>query len=99
MAAILSSQSWPAWLGEEPAHPARLKSILAPYPSEEMTGSPVSLRVGNAKNNDPSLIELIAVRSGCFLQDLVGPAPIRWFGDGFCGDLVGKNSLRRPKRR
>jgi putative SOS response-associated peptidase YedK len=36
--------------------------MLAPYPSEEMTCSPVSPRVGNVKNNDPSLIEPISAQ-------------------------------------
>jgi putative SOS response-associated peptidase YedK len=35
----------------------QLKSLLAPYPSDEMICRPVSPRVGNVKNNDPSLIE------------------------------------------
>jgi putative SOS response-associated peptidase YedK len=39
-----------------------LKALLAPYPSAEMTCWPVSARVGNVKNNDPSLIEPIAVQ-------------------------------------
>jgi putative SOS response-associated peptidase YedK len=39
---------------------AQLKSLLAPYPAEEMICWPVSPRVGNVKNNDPSLIEPIA---------------------------------------
>jgi putative SOS response-associated peptidase YedK len=30
------------------------------YPAEEMTCWPVSARVGNVKNNDPSLIEPVA---------------------------------------
>jgi putative SOS response-associated peptidase YedK len=60
MPVILSPQSWPAWLGEEPADLVRLKSMLAPYPSEQMTCWLVSPRVGNVKNNDPSLIEPIA---------------------------------------
>jgi len=34
--------------------------MLAPYPSEGMTCWPVSARVGNVKNNDPSLIEPIS---------------------------------------
>jgi putative SOS response-associated peptidase YedK len=34
---------------------------FAPYPAAEMTCWPVSPRVGNVKNNDPSLIEPIAV--------------------------------------
>jgi putative SOS response-associated peptidase YedK len=33
--------------------------LLAPFPFDEMTCSPVSTRVGNVKNNDPSLIEPI----------------------------------------
>ena len=46
---------------EEPAEPPQLKALLVPYPAEEMTCWPVSARVGNVKNNDPSLIEPIAV--------------------------------------
>ena len=60
MPVILGPQNWPAWLGEEPADPSPVKAMLAPYPSEEMTCWPVSPRVGNVKNNDPSLIEPIA---------------------------------------
>ena len=44
----------------ESADPRQLKTLLAPYPSERMTGWPVSARVGNVKNNDQSLIEPIA---------------------------------------
>ena len=55
--AILAPEVWPAWLGEEPADEPQLKSFLAPYPSDEMICWPVSPRVGNVKNNDPSLIE------------------------------------------
>jgi putative SOS response-associated peptidase YedK len=58
---ILKPETWPAWLGEEPADGARLKGMLAPYPSEEMTCWPVSQRVGSVKNNDASLIEPVAV--------------------------------------
>jgi putative SOS response-associated peptidase YedK len=61
MPVVLGPQVWPEWLGEEPADPARLKALLAPYPSDEMTCWPVSTRVGNLKNNDPSLIEPVAL--------------------------------------
>jgi putative SOS response-associated peptidase YedK len=61
MPVVLGRQVWPEWLGEEPADPARLKVLLAPYPAEEMTCWPVSTRVGNVKNNDPSLIEPVAL--------------------------------------
>jgi len=45
---------------EKPVDPSALKALLTPFPSEEMTCWPVSPRVGNVKNNDPSLIEPIA---------------------------------------
>jgi putative SOS response-associated peptidase YedK len=35
--------------------------ITRPYPAAAMTCWPVSARVGNVKNNDPSLIEPIEV--------------------------------------
>jgi putative SOS response-associated peptidase YedK len=60
MPAILAPQAWPEWLGEQPADEARLKSLLAPYPSDAMICWPVSARVGNVKNNDSSLIEPVA---------------------------------------
>jgi len=63
MPVILARDNWPVWLGEEPANSAQLKALLAPYPSEELTCWPVSPRGGNVKNNDPSLIEPIAVNT------------------------------------
>ena len=57
MPVVLKPQAWPVWLGEQPADVPQLKSLLAPYPSDEMTCWPVSPRVGNVRNNDPSLIE------------------------------------------
>jgi putative SOS response-associated peptidase YedK len=61
MPVILVLGAWSAWLGEKPASPAELKAMLVPYPAAEMTCWPVSPRVGNVKNNDPSLVEPIAV--------------------------------------
>jgi putative SOS response-associated peptidase YedK len=60
MPVVLKPAAWPAWLGEEPADAPQLKALLAPYPSEEMVAWPVSPRVGNVKNNGPSLIEPVA---------------------------------------
>jgi putative SOS response-associated peptidase YedK len=40
---------------------SRFRTLLAPYPSEEMTCWPESARVGSVRNNHPSLIEPIAV--------------------------------------
>ena len=60
MPVVLGREAWPAWLREEPADARQLKALLAPYLSEEMTCWPVGARVGNVKNNDPTLIESIA---------------------------------------
>jgi len=57
MPVILSPETWPEWLGEAPADERHLKALLAPFPASEMVCWPVSTRVGNVKNNDPSLIE------------------------------------------
>jgi putative SOS response-associated peptidase YedK len=57
MPAVLRRDDWPAWLGEEPADAAHLKTVLSPYPTHEMVCWPVSPRVGKVKNNDASLIE------------------------------------------
>jgi putative SOS response-associated peptidase YedK len=64
MPVILGPQAWPEWLGEQPADPRRLKALLVPHPAEEMTCWPVSIRVGNVKNNDPSLIEPVTFAAG-----------------------------------
>jgi putative SOS response-associated peptidase YedK len=61
MPVVLGPETWPAWLGEERTDAGQLKAMLAPYPSDEMTCWPVSPRVGNVKNNDPSLVEPISV--------------------------------------
>lgn len=37
MPVILASETWPAWLGEQPAEPAQLEALLAPYPANRMT--------------------------------------------------------------
>jgi putative SOS response-associated peptidase YedK len=60
MPVVLGRETWSAWLGEVPADVRQLNALLVPCPSEEMTCWPISPRVGNVKNNDPSLIEPIA---------------------------------------
>jgi putative SOS response-associated peptidase YedK len=59
MPVILPPAAWSTWLGEEVAEPEQLKALPAPYPADDMTMWPVSTRVGNVRNNDPSLIEPI----------------------------------------
>jgi putative SOS response-associated peptidase YedK len=58
---ILKPEAWPAWLGEELATVPELKSLLAPYPADQITAWPVSTRVGNVKNNDPGLVEPVVL--------------------------------------
>jgi putative SOS response-associated peptidase YedK len=62
MPVVLKPDAWPAWLGEELADEAQLKALLAPYPADDMICWPVSARVGNVKNNDPTLIEPITLQ-------------------------------------
>jgi putative SOS response-associated peptidase YedK len=63
MPVILPPSVWPAWLGEENVDSAAtLKSLLAPYPADDMTMWPVDKRIGNVRNNDPSLIEPVDPR-------------------------------------
>jgi putative SOS response-associated peptidase YedK len=59
MPVILAPENWRAWLGESAADPEELKSLLVPYPAEDKVIWPVDKRVGNVKNKDPSLIELV----------------------------------------
>jgi putative SOS response-associated peptidase YedK len=61
MPVILPPEAWSVWLGEEPADTDRLKALPAPYPADGLTMWPVDKRVGNVKNNDPSLIGPMAV--------------------------------------
>ena len=73
MPVVLKPQLLPAWLGEQQATERDLKAMLAPYPSEGMIFWPVSQRVGNVKNNDPSLIEPIVLRRAIGDADYRGP--------------------------
>src|SRR5262249_41861982 len=57
MPVILPPENWPAWLGEEAADPERLKTLLVPYPSDEIVVWPVDRRVGNVNKKDPPLIQ------------------------------------------
>jgi putative SOS response-associated peptidase YedK len=61
MPVILDPPAWPAWFGEEPAGAAALKALLAPYPAEGLAIWPVDKRVGNVKNNAPSLVEPVSL--------------------------------------
>ncbi len=61
MPVILDKQAWGLWLGEEPAGEEELKSLLVPYPDERLRMWRVSRKVGNIRNNDPSLVAPLAL--------------------------------------
>jgi putative SOS response-associated peptidase YedK len=62
MPVILPPSLWPTWLGEENGdRPEALKRLLVPYPADDMAMWPVDKRVGNVRNNDPALIEPVAL--------------------------------------
>jgi hypothetical protein len=53
MPVVLKPETWPVWLGEQPADVPQLKALLALCPSDEMICWPVSIRVGNFKKQRP----------------------------------------------
>jgi putative SOS response-associated peptidase YedK len=56
MPVILQGRDYDRWLA--PGDPSQLPvDLLRPFPAEEMKAWPVSHRVGNVRNNDPSLAE------------------------------------------
>jgi putative SOS response-associated peptidase YedK len=60
MPVTLPPEAWPCGSARGAREPEQLKA-WRPYPAEDMTCWPVSARVGNVKNNDPALIEPIAM--------------------------------------
>ena len=59
MPVIIDLAEYGKWLGEEPVDPVRLLGMLRPFPAEKMTCFPVDARVGNVKNDDATLIQLV----------------------------------------
>jgi putative SOS response-associated peptidase YedK len=60
MPAILPREEWSEWLGEKKGPIDRLLSMPSSYPAERMEAYRVSEKVGDARNNDASLIEPLA---------------------------------------
>ena len=60
MPVILPREAWARWLGEEPAEPEELKSLLKPYPAERMKAYPISTRVNGVKNDDAMLLDAVS---------------------------------------
>ena len=61
MPVILGPDDYAPWLGEEPATPDRLKTMLRPYPAERISMWPVDERIGNVKNEGREFAEPVAV--------------------------------------
>ena len=56
MPVILDPKDYERWL--DPGNPERLPvDLLRPYPAEKMLVWPVSERVGDVRNDDPSLLD------------------------------------------
>ena len=61
MPVILSPDDYDRWLDEAPVEPVRLLQMLRPFSAEKMTCFPVDPKVGNVKNDEASMIELLTV--------------------------------------
>lgn len=57
MPVILAPDRWALWLGDEPADPERLQSVLLPAANETVRRWQVSARVGSVRNDDARLLE------------------------------------------
>jgi putative SOS response-associated peptidase YedK len=56
MPVILPRAAWPTWLGEDEVGPAALLALLQPYPAELMRTYKIGPRVGNVRNDEPTLL-------------------------------------------
>ncbi len=57
MPVILDPKDYDLWLDPDVRDAGKLCPLLGPYPPEDMTAYPVSLRVNNPSNDDPVCIE------------------------------------------
>ena len=59
MPVIIAPEDYDRWLDPELIDPTEIEKMLAPFPAEEMRAYPVSMRVNDANNEGPDLIEPI----------------------------------------
>lgn len=64
MPAILPRVAYASWLAPGERSPRLLKSLIEPYPGDEMTALAVGDRVNHPRNDDPSCIESRPVSPG-----------------------------------
>ena len=60
MPVILPPEIYDLWLDPTVREAEQLLSLLIPYPPEDMEAYPVSRRVNNPSNNEPSCVESVA---------------------------------------
>lgn len=61
MPVILPRAMFDHWLDPAIVEPDAIKPLLAQFPSVEMRAWPVDKRVGNVRNDDPTLIKQIDI--------------------------------------
>ncbi|HEY1720876.1 MAG TPA: SOS response-associated peptidase [Magnetospirillaceae bacterium] len=61
MPVIIALDDIARWLGEEPASNAMIAAMLRPYPANDLEVFAVDKRVGNVRNDNPSLFQPKAV--------------------------------------
>jgi putative SOS response-associated peptidase YedK len=70
MPVILDKADYAAWLAETPASPTALHGLLRPFPADRMRAYAIGPRIGNVKNDDPSVLEPAAAGAGLPLLGL-----------------------------
>jgi len=60
MPVILAPEAVPGWLDPATQDPGVLRRWLVPFPADDLTSHPVSPRVNNPGNDDPSLVAAVA---------------------------------------
>jgi putative SOS response-associated peptidase YedK len=67
MPVILAPEDYAQWLDPANQDVAQLMSFVRPYPAERMQGWPVSPRVNQPENDEPTLLERVAPRQSSLL--------------------------------
>jgi putative SOS response-associated peptidase YedK len=60
MPVIVAADDYSRWLDPELHNPVEIRTMLTPYPADEMKAYPISTLVNNAKNEGPELIRPMA---------------------------------------
>jgi putative SOS response-associated peptidase YedK len=61
MPVVLPRDAWPVWLGEHELADDEVLGLLRPYAADLMRAFTVGTRVGNVRNNDPTLLDPVTL--------------------------------------